>query len=255
MGVLDAAADAGKWVVGVDTDQGLELSRNPLGEWILTSTVKRWGTGVFLVCKEFFVTGNVPRGTHVVGLSEGCVDLAINPYNTPHLLDQLDLIASVRSSLERGEIPSAVAQEQREVWKSRTATSSEKVSLAVNDPEFSPGIDASYRSTLQKALSTAFHESGRYRVISREQKDRLLEEISSSLEITADEKQQLEVGRLIAAEVIVFVDLSKIGESYILDAKIVDVQTGIALSAASKGFDDIERVFEGLDSVVRSLGD
>jgi len=255
IGVLEAASDLDKWVIGVDVDQGLQFAEEPFGKWILTSTVKRWGTGLFLVCREFLVTGSVPGGTHVVGLNEGCVDLAINPYNTPHLLDQLELIASVRSSLERGEIPSAVAQEEKEVWKSRNAAPARKISLAVNDPEFSRDIDVSYGPTLQKALSTAFHESGRYRVISREQKDRLLEEISSSLDITADEKQQLEAGRLIAAEVIVFVDLSKIGEKYILDTKVVDVQTGIALSAASESFDGIEQIFEDLDSVVRSLGD
>jgi len=254
-GVLEAAGEARKWAIGVDIDQGLQYAENPFGKWILTSTVKRWGRGVYLVCREFLVTGSVPSGVHFVGLNEDCVDLALNPYNTPDLLDQLDLIASVRSSLERGEIPSAVKKEQSEVWKSRSVASVEKVSLEVNDPEFSRGIDASYRPTLQRALSTAFHESGRYRVISREQKDRLLEEITSSLDITADEKQQLEVGRLIAAEVIVFVDLSRIGEKYILDAKVVDVQTGIALSAASESFDGIEQVFEDLDRLVRSLGD
>ena len=254
-GVLEAAEEVGKWVIGVDTDQGLEFAREPLGRWILTSTVKRWGTGVYLVCKEFLLTGSVPVGIHVVGLNQGCVDLAINPYNTPSILDQLELIGSVRSSLERGEIPSAVGQEETVVWKSQGASSAQKISLAVNDPEFSRGIDVSYRPTLQKALSTAFHESGRYRVINREQKDRLLEEISSSLDITADEKQQLEVGRLIAAEVIVFVDLSNVGDKYILDTMIVDVQTGIAVSAASESFDSIEQVFEDLDLVVRSLGD
>jgi basic membrane protein A len=255
IGVLEAAGEADRWSIGVDTDQGLQFAQEPFGKWILTSTVKRWGTGVYLVCKEFLLTGSVPVGIHVVGLNQGCVDMAINPYNTPSLLDQLDLIASVRSSLERGEIPSAVGQEETIVWKSQSASSAQKISLAVNDPEFSRGIDVTYRPTLQKALSTAFHESGRYRVINREQKDRLLEEISSSLDITADEKQQLEVGRLIAAEVIVFVDLSKVGDKYILDSKIVDVQTGIAVSAASESFDSIEQVFEGLDLVVRSLGD
>jgi hypothetical protein len=57
-----------------------------------------------------------------------------------------------------------------------------------------------------KRFSTVFHESGRYRVISREQKDRLLEEISSSLQNPR-------------------------------------IRNGI------------EQVFEGLDSMARSLGD
>ena len=252
-GVLEAAGEMGKWVIGVDTDQGLEFAQEPFGKWILTSTVKRWGTGVYLVCKEYLVTGIVPSGVHFVGLNEGCVDMAVNPYNAPYLMEQMELIASVRESLLRGEIPTIVPQEQSEVWKSRSVSTAARTPLAVNDPEFSKEIDASYGPTLQKALSTALHESGRYRVISREQKNRLLEEISSSLDITADEKQQLEVGRLIAAEAIVFVDLSKVGSSYILDTKVVDVQTGIALSACSESFESIEEVFDGLSYVVGKL--
>ena len=253
IGVLDAAAQAGKWAIGVDTDQGLEFARNPAGRWILTSTVKRWGTGLYLVCREFLVTGSIPKGVHLVGLREGCVDVAINPYNTPHLLDQLDLIASVREALKRGEIPSAAPQEQTEVWTAGATAAGAKISLAVNDPELSAGVDPSFAATLQKALSTAFHESGRYRVISREQKGRLLEEISASLEAGADVKQQLEVGRLIAAEVIVFAGLSKVGTRYILDTKVVEVQTGIALSASSETFADIDGVFDGVGRVVRDL--
>ncbi|UCF99059.1 MAG: BMP family ABC transporter substrate-binding protein [Spirochaetaceae bacterium] len=253
-GVLEAAEEVGKWVIGVDTDQGLEFAREPLGRWILTSTVKRWGTAVYLVCKEFLFTGTVPVGVHFVGLNEGCVDIAINPYNTPYLLDQLDLIASVREALKRGEISSAKKREQTGIWKAAAGSvAAVKTSLAVNDPVLSQGIDASYASTLQKALCTAFHESGRFRVISREQKSRLLEEISFSLDVTADEKQQLEVGRLIAAEAIVFVDLSMVGSKYLLDAKVVDVQTGIALSASSASFDAIESVFEGLNLLIRDL--
>jgi hypothetical protein len=123
----------------------------------------------------------------------------------------------------------------------------------VNDPEFSSDIDDSYKPTLQKALSTAFHETGRYLVISRQQKDRLLQEISASMEVAAEEKKQLEVGRLVAAEAIVFVDLSTVGSKYILDTKIIDVETGITLSASSESFSDIEQVFEGLDIIVQNL--
>ncbi len=79
-----------------------------------------------------------------------------------------------------------------------------------------------------------------------------MEEISASLDITSDEKKQLEVGRLIAAEAIVFVDVSIVGSKCILDTKIVDVGTGITIAASSENFDDIEQVFEVLATVVRN---
>ena len=45
LGALDAAKESGKWGVGVDVDQSY------LGNYILTSAVKRVDTGIFLAVK------------------------------------------------------------------------------------------------------------------------------------------------------------------------------------------------------------
>lgn len=104
--------------------------------------------------------------------------IAINPCNSAALADQMGLITEARASLLRGEIPEE-----------------EIISLTVNEPQFSEGIDESALVPLQQALSTAFHSTGRYRVIDPLQRRRLLGEIKTSLEGTSDEKLQLEVGR------------------------------------------------------------
>jgi basic membrane protein A and related proteins len=44
-GALDAAKEAGRWGVGVDTDQSY------LGNYILTSAVKRVDTGIYLAVR------------------------------------------------------------------------------------------------------------------------------------------------------------------------------------------------------------
>ncbi|MBN2049407.1 MAG: BMP family ABC transporter substrate-binding protein [Spirochaetales bacterium] len=253
-GGIRAAADAEKWIIGVDTDQGLERAGKPEGTFILTSTMKKWGTGLYLVCREYLDTGKVPPGVQVVGLKEDCVALAINPYNTPLIEDHFGLIASVEASLEQGVIPSAVSEAASSAWTSVSRPKEKTLtSLAVNLPEINADMDTSCEATLQRALSTAFHETGRYRVISREQKDRLLEEISMSMEATSEEKQQLEVGRLIAAEVIVFSNLDSIGSMYIFDAKIVDVQTGITLSVCSENFSAVEDLFQAVPRLAQNL--
>ena len=255
-GAIEAAAEAQSWIIGVDFDQALHLAKlgNENARFVLTSTVKRWGTGIYLVSAEFITTGKIPAGPQVVGLPEGCVDIAINPYNSAALASQMELIAEVRETLLGGEIPAIVTKTETAVWESlEKTTESKKVSLTVNTPEFSEGVDASAIAPLQQALSTALHGIGRYRVIDPQQRRRLLDEIKTSLEGTSDEKLQLEVGRLMAAEVVVFVHLSVVGTKLTLDIKIVDVETGITLSANQTRFEDIDKVFDGVESVVQNL--
>ena len=255
IGVINAARDSGKWVIGVDTDQGLEMVQagNDAAEHILTSTVKRWGTGIYLVCREFLLAGTIPPGSHVVGIPEGAVDIAINPYNTPALLEQLDLIAEMRGDLANGIIPTAAKRDKADVWQPKEVDSGDpQFSLTVNDPALSEKIDESYGPALQKALSTSLHNSGRYFIISPGQKSGLLKEIKASFEATSDE-QQLEAGRLVAAQLVAFVDFSLVGSMYRLDIKIVDVETGIAASALSQSFETIEKLFDDLDAVVGEL--
>jgi hypothetical protein len=223
--------------------------------------VKRWGKAFYLVCKEYLQTGTVPKGIQTIGLNEDCVGLAINPYNTPHLMDQLELIQSVRTALENGEVPSAAALkgspsgEAATVWKQSSPPMEERISLTVNNPVLAEGIDTGYSRSLLNAMNTAFFTSGRYRVINRDQKGRLLEEISSSLELTSDEKEQLEIGRLIAAEAVVFVNVGRVGKRYLFDVKIVDVQTGITRSAVSEIFSNIDDVFDDMDRLVSELNE
>jgi basic membrane protein A and related proteins len=60
LGALDAAKEAGRWGVGVDVDQSY------LGNYILTSAVKRVDTGIFLAVKGAKSGKGFKRGGNLV---------------------------------------------------------------------------------------------------------------------------------------------------------------------------------------------
>jgi tetratricopeptide (TPR) repeat protein len=93
----------------------------------------------------------------------------------------------------------------------------------------------------------------RYRVLDRGQRDNILKEIEFSFSTCVDEKCQLEIGRLLAADRIVVGSLGKVGQRYILNAKMLDVRTGEAVTTAYKLFGSLEDLVDGTEAVAWSL--
>ena len=241
--ILDAAIDSGGWLIGCNLDQGLEaaLHDQPY-EHILTSTQKKWGNGLYLVCKEYLTTGSLPKTMQTVGLKEDCADVSINPYNTPVLGSQVETIRELKEAIIAGNLDEASVKfraERKDVWKSLAKkTPTDALTVTVNDPVLSPGIPAHYGPVLQESLSTELLNSGFYDVIDREQVKRLLAEIRFSMEAVTDDTRQLEIGRLVAAEAIVFVTLGQLEDAVSLDCKLVDVETGLTIGAARETYPD-----------------
>ena len=89
-------------------------------------------------------------------------------------------------------------------------------------------------------MTTHIIETGKYRVLDRSQRQAILEEIEFSAADCTDERCQLEIGRLLAANQIIVGSLGGIGGQYILNIKLLDVQTGEALSSASEVYASID---------------
>ncbi len=102
---------------------------------------------------------------------------------------------------------------------------------------------------------SALVSARKYRVLDRGQRDNILKEVEFSLSACADEKCQLEVGRLLAADKIVVGSLGKVGQRYILNAKMLDVRTGEALSSAYKVFPTLEELVDGTEEVALGLSE
>jgi hypothetical protein len=102
---------------------------------------------------------------------------------------------------------------------------------------------------------SALVSARKYRVLDRGQRDNILKEVEFSLSACADEKCQLEVGRLLAADKIVVGSLGKVGQRYILNAKMLDVRTGEAVSSAYKVFPTLEELVDGTEEVALTLSE
>ena len=106
-GVFYAAEEAGKWAIGVDSDQALIIEEtNPeQAARILTSMLKNVDKSMFRTFK-LNSEGKVPWGTNeMLGIAEEGVGLALNKYyeeNTPQ--DVKDKMAEVIKKVTAGEI-------------------------------------------------------------------------------------------------------------------------------------------------------
>ncbi|MBP3887129.1 MAG: BMP family ABC transporter substrate-binding protein [Cellulosilyticum sp.] len=78
VGVIEAAAESQKYVIGVDSDQALAYEGSESAEFIISSAIKGVGTTIFSSV-ERELEGQLPYGTYeLLGLAENAVGLADN---------------------------------------------------------------------------------------------------------------------------------------------------------------------------------
>ncbi|MEA1972193.1 MAG: BMP family ABC transporter substrate-binding protein [Candidatus Cloacimonadota bacterium] len=104
-GVIEAAKEQDKWVIGVDKDQNSLAPDN-----VITSAMKRVDNAIYNIAKETKEKG-FPGGTTVVyGLADGGVDIAPSSSKlVPQ--DVLDEIKSVKAKIIAGEIVPPASEE------------------------------------------------------------------------------------------------------------------------------------------------
>lgn len=96
LGVIEGCKDAGKWAIGVDSDQ------SPLApENILTSAMKRVDTACFEISKAV-KDGNVKSGVITYDLKSAGVDIAPTTTNLPK--DVLDYVNQAKQDIISGKI-------------------------------------------------------------------------------------------------------------------------------------------------------
>jgi TolB-like protein len=86
-------------------------------------------------------------------------------------------------------------------------------------------------------------EIGDYRVIDRNQRETILGEIEFSYSDGIDDSTQLEIGKLLAANLVIFGSLGKVGGQFILNIKVLEVRTGETLKSVSE-------VYRSMDDLV-----
>ncbi|MCL2367621.1 MAG: BMP family ABC transporter substrate-binding protein [Oscillospiraceae bacterium] len=110
-GTIEAAAENGIFVIGVDSDQAAQYEGRPEHEWIISSSMKRVGDAIFERVAQV-VAGETLTGHVFLGMAEGTVGWVVDD-NTRRVVDQafIDRVNAVAAEIAAGTrtVPSAWA--------------------------------------------------------------------------------------------------------------------------------------------------
>ena len=108
--------------------------------------------------------------------------------------------------------------------------------------------DASIATML---FETSLVNTEKYTVVEQSNVEKILDAQSLALTGVVDEETAIQIGRLLAAEQIVLGSMAKIGEEYIINAKMIDVQSGQNIRAERIRFTQINEIGEAAEHLAR----
>lgn len=107
--------------------------------------------------------------------------------------------------------------------------------------------------TLTEMLITALIQADRFNVMERVQLEKILKEQSLGQTGTIDTETAVEVGKLSGLEGVVMGSISHLKSSIEADARLIDVETGKALSAASASINNVDDMRGLANSLAKQL--
>ena len=111
--------------------------------------------------------------------------------------------------------------------------SREKIALAVLD--FDPkNTSKENAEAVTDLLRTELFNAGRFIVVERDQIQQIIDEQQFQMAGYTDMLQAMEIGRLLNVHKILVGTVNKLGETYVLNARMVDIQSGAVELAVSK---------------------
>jgi TolB-like protein len=107
--------------------------------------------------------------------------------------------------------------------------------------------------TLTEMLITALIQANRYYVMERVQLENILKEQSLSQTGVIDTETAVEVGKLFGLEGVVVGSISQLKSSIEADARLIEVETGKALAAASANVNNIDDIRDLANNLAKQL--
>ena len=102
-------------------------------------------------------------------------------------------------------------------------------------------------------LSSVLFQMEIYEIIDISQRETILKELSFSLSGCVDDSCMLEVGKMLSAEYIVVGTISKIGNSIVLSAKMLETESGKIIETADGIYADIDALLADLPAIAAKL--
>jgi curli biogenesis system outer membrane secretion channel CsgG len=140
--------------------------------------------------------------------------------------------------------------------KSKIIIKGEKVKIGII--EFQSLNEEAKKDNLGKIISemltTSFVNSESFKIIEREQLQKVVQEFKLSQSGIIDTSYAKQIGKITGADAIVTGSVTKIGHDLRLDARIIDVESGIILTAEkSEGKVEIKSIGVMTDRIVTDL--
>lgn len=150
----------------------------------------------------------------------------------------------------------SVVEKRPEVEKPKVIIKGEKIKVAVI--EFQSLNEEARKDNLGKIVSeiltTSFVNSESFKIIEREQLQKVTKEFELSQTGIIDTSSAKQIGKLLGADAIVTGSVIKMGKTLRLDARIIDVASGIILTAEkSEGEGDLKSIGLMADRIVGNL--
>jgi TolB-like protein len=130
------------------------------------------------------------------------------------------------------QIPSSAAAKPGEIQVYEEAEGSPRMACL----EFRPGNENAreYLTSIQEWFCTGFVESRRFALIEREQIEKIFKEKKFTQTGEVDAETARELGKILGVDYLLIGSVSKLDQTFEIDARIVDVQTG-KIEVASHG--------------------
>jgi TolB-like protein len=130
-----------------------------------------------------------------------------------------------------------------------TALSQQPQSIAILDLE-GRGISASETASLTDRLRSQLVKTGEVIVVERGQMNQILDEQDFQLTGCTSDECAVEVGQLLGVSKMVAGSIGKIGQAYMLDVRIINVQTGAILETMTRDYrGEIEGLIKEIELV------
>lgn len=112
------------------------------------------------------------------------------------------------------------------------------------------GLSESEARIITDYLGYRIVETGLYQVIDRSQRDIILSEQKFSLSGCVDDSCQIEIGRLLQADEIIVGSIGKLESRYVLNMKLLNVETGATIQTFSNRYESIQAILDDSKSFI-----